>query len=88
MACAAASGVIVVLLKHTVVNAVKTIAMGSLLHLHRLVQALPALLQATLHHLLASTTMLITEKIVASLHTLGTGKLVLPMRKLMHIHTL
>ena len=88
MACAAVSGAIVVLQKHTAENAAKTIVMDSLLH--HLVQAHPlqVLQQAILLHLLALTMMLITEKIAASLHTLGTGKLVLPMSKLMLTRTL
>mmetsp|Transcript_30909 Transcript_30909/g.52405 ORF Transcript_30909/g.52405 Transcript_30909/m.52405 type:complete len:207 (+) Transcript_30909:781-1401(+) len=88
MACAAVSGAIVVLQKHTVENAAKTIAMDSLLH--HLVQAHPlqVLQQAILLHLLDLTMMLITEKIAASLPTLETGKLVLPMSKLMLTRTL
>ena len=88
MACAAVSGVIVVQLTHTVENAAKAIAMGSLLH--RLVQARPAqvLLQSILRHLLGSTMGPTTEMIVVSLHTLGIGKLVPPMSKLMLTRTL
>jgi hypothetical protein len=88
MACAAVSGAIVVLQKHTVENAAKATVMGSLLH--HLVQAhlLQVLQQAILLHLLGLTTMLITEKTAVSLPTLGTGKLVLPMSKLMLTRTL
>ena len=88
MACAAVSGAIVVLQKHTAENAAKTIVMDSLLH--HLVQAHPlqVLQQAILLHLLDLTMMLITEKIAASLPTLETGKLVLPMSKLMLTRTL
>ena len=78
MECAAASGAIVVPQKHTAENAAKATVVGSLLR--HLVQA-HHLLQAP--QLLGSTTTLITEKIVVSLHTLGTGKLVPPMRRLM-----
>mmetsp|Transcript_16098 Transcript_16098/g.27375 ORF Transcript_16098/g.27375 Transcript_16098/m.27375 type:complete len:200 (-) Transcript_16098:311-910(-) len=88
MACAAVSGAIVVLQKHTVENAAKTIAMDSLLH--HLVQAHPlqVLQQAILLHLLGLTMMLITEKTAVSLPMLGTGKLVPPMSKLMLTRTL
>lgn len=89
MACAAVSGAIVVLQKDTVESAAKVIVMDSLRH--HLVQAHPlqALLQAILRHLLLGLTIMPnTEKIVASLHTLGTGKLVPLMSKLMHIRTL
>ena len=88
MACAAVSGVIVVQLTHTVENAAKAIAMGSLLH--RLVRARPAqvLLQSILRHPLGSTMGPTTEMIVVSLHTLGIGKLVPPMSKLMLTRTL
>jgi hypothetical protein len=90
MACAAVSGVIVVLQKRTVENAAKAIVMVSLLHLRHLVQAHPlqVLLQTILRRLLGSTIMLITVKIVVSLHTSGTGKIVPPMSKWMLIHTL
>ena len=88
MACAAVSGAIVVQLTHTVENAAKAIVMGSLLH--RLVQARPAQvrLQQILRHLLGSTMGPTAEKIAASLHMLGTGKLVPLKSKLMLIHTL
>jgi hypothetical protein len=88
MVCAAVSGAIVVIQKDTVENAAKATAMDSLLH--HLVQAHPlqVLLQAILLHLLGLTMMLITEKTAVSLHTLGTGKLVLPMSKLMLTRTL
>ena len=87
MACAAVSGAIVERLKHTVENAAKATAVGSLIY--HLVQAHPVqvLLQTILHHLLGSTMMLTTEKIAVSLHMLGTGKLVPPMSKSMLIRT-
>ena len=90
MACAAVNGVIVVLQKHTAENAAKITVLDSLLHLHHLVQAHPlqVLLQTILRHPLGSTIMLITVKIVVSLHTSGTGKIVPPMSKWMLIHTL
>ena len=89
MACAVVSGVIVVLQKHTADNAARITVMDSLLH-HLRVQAHPlqVLLQTILRRLLDIIIMLITEKIVASLHMLGTGRLVLLMSKLMLILTL
>ena len=88
MACAAVSGAIVVIQMDTVENAAKATVMGSLLH--HLVQAhlLQVLQQAILLHLLGLTMMLITEKTAVSLPTLGTGKLVPPMSKLMLTRTL
>mmetsp|Transcript_12516 Transcript_12516/g.19292 ORF Transcript_12516/g.19292 Transcript_12516/m.19292 type:complete len:204 (+) Transcript_12516:754-1365(+) len=88
MACAAVSGAIVVLQKHTVENAAKTIVMDSLLHHLVQVHLLQVLQQATLLHLLGLTMMLIMEKTAVSLPMLGTGKLVPPMSKLMLTRTL
>jgi len=89
MACAVVSGAIVALVKTIVEHAAKAIAVHNLL-LHRRVQAHPiqTLLQTLLRHLLDSTTMLITEKIVVSSHTSEIGKLVPPISKSMHTRTL
>ena len=88
MVCAAVSGDIAVPLKIIAANAARVTVVDNLhhhlalLHLahHHPVQLLP---QTILRHLLDSTTVPIMEKIQGSLHTLGIGKLVLPMSKSM-----
>ena len=84
--CAAVSGAIAVPLKIIAVNAARVTVVDNLHHhLAHLARHHPVqlLLQTILHHLLDSTTVPIMEKIQGLLHTLGIGKLVLPMSKSM-----
>lgn len=92
MVCAAVSGDIAAPLKIIAVNAARVTVVDNLHHhqvllylalLHRHPVQLLLLLQTILHHLLDSTTVPTMEKIQGLLHTLGIGKLVLPMSKSM-----
>ena len=83
MVCAAVSGDIAAPLKIIAVNAARVTVVDNLHHHLALLHLVQLLLQTILHHLLDSTTVPIMEKILGSLHTLGIGKLVLPMSKSM-----
>ena len=88
MVCAAVSGDIAAPLKIIAVNAARVTVVDNLHHHLALLHLVQLLLQTILHHLLDSTTVPIMEKILGSLHTLGIGKLVLPMSKSMLTLTL
>ena len=85
MVCAAVSGDIAAPLKIIAANAARVTVVDNLHHHLVLAHHHPVqvLLQTILHHLQDSTTVPIMEKIQGSLHTLGIGKLVLPMSKSM-----
>jgi hypothetical protein len=88
MVCAAVSGDIAAPLKIIAANAVRVTVVDNLHHhlvLLHLAQVHPVQLlpQTILHQLLDSTIVPIMEKIQGLLHTLGIGKLVLPMSKSM-----
>ena len=83
MVCAAVSGDIAAPLKIIAANAARVIVMDNLHHHPALLHPVQLLPQTILHHLLDSTIMPIMEKIQGLLHTLGIGKLVLPMSKSM-----
>ncbi len=83
MVCAAVSGDIAAPLKIIAVNAARVIVVHNLRRHLALLHPVQLLLQTILRHLLDSTTVPIMEKIQGLLHTLGIGKLVLPMSKSM-----